>query len=58
MIDNIFDLYVDCLLSSFGSVTATGLSELLNGLISHDKITRRMTPGVFPAKAGIHELAA
>ena len=40
MNDNISDLYVDYLLSSFGSVTSTGLSELVNGSISHDKITR------------------
>lgn len=43
MNDNIFDLYVDYLLSSFGSVTATGLSDLFNGLISHDKITRLLS---------------
>ncbi len=43
MTDNIFDLYVVYLLSSFGSVTATGLSEPVDGLISHDKITRLMS---------------
>jgi len=40
--NDIFDLYVDYLLSSFGSVTATGLSDSVNGLISHDKITRML----------------
>jgi hypothetical protein len=37
------DLYTDYLLSSFGQVTATGLSELLDGSISHDKITRMLS---------------
>ncbi len=32
------DLYTDYLLSSFGQVTTTGLSDLLEGSISHDKI--------------------
>ena len=34
------ELYTDYLISSFGKTTATGLSELLDGEISHDKITR------------------
>ncbi len=36
----IADLYSDYLLASFGATTATGLSELLEGEISHDQITR------------------
>ncbi len=36
----LLDLYVDYLISSFGATTATGLSSLLDGEISHDKITR------------------
>ena len=43
MIDNIFDLYVDYLISSFGAVTATGLSDLVDRFISHDKITRMLS---------------
>lgn len=43
MIDNIFDLYVDYLISSFGAVTATGLSSVLEGVVSHDKITRMLS---------------
>ena len=39
MNDKISDLYVDYLPSSFGRVTATGLSDVVDGLISHDKIT-------------------
>lgn len=34
------ELYTDYLIASFGKTTATGLSEILDGTISHDKITR------------------
>jgi len=34
------DLYTDYLLSSTGPTTATGLSRLLEGALSHDQITR------------------
>ena len=34
------DLYTDYLLSSTGPTTATGLSRLLNGALSHDHVTR------------------
>ena len=37
------DLYTDYLLSSFGQVTATGLSNLLDGAVSHDKIIRMLS---------------
>ena len=36
----LLDIYSDYLLCSFGMTTATGLSALLDGAISHDKITR------------------
>jgi hypothetical protein len=39
----VFDLYTDFLLSSFGPVTATRLSELLDGAISHDQVTRLLS---------------
>ncbi|NJM40198.1 MAG: transposase, partial [Anaerolineae bacterium] len=38
----ILDLYSDYLISSYGQVTATKLSELVGGQISHDKITREL----------------
>jgi len=38
--DEILDLYSDYLMSSFGQTTATGLSALLGGQISHDRIRR------------------
>ena len=34
------DLYSDYLLASFGATTATGLSQLLEGEVSHDQVTR------------------
>ena len=36
----IFELYIDYLVTSFSYTTATGLSNLLDGDISHDQITR------------------
>lgn len=37
---SLLDIYTDYLISSFSKTTATGLSELLDMDISHDKITR------------------
>jgi len=34
------ELYTDYLLSSFGATTATGLSQLSDGALSHDDVTR------------------
>ncbi|MEA3351709.1 MAG: hypothetical protein U9Q82_13910 [Chloroflexota bacterium] len=34
------DLYTDYLISSFGQTTATGLSKLMDGEISHDQVSR------------------
>jgi len=36
----VLDLYTDYLVSSVGQVTATGLASLLDGSISHDRISR------------------
>jgi DDE superfamily endonuclease len=36
----LLEIYSDYLLSSFGQTTATGLSSLLDGAISHDQVTR------------------
>jgi hypothetical protein len=36
----IFELYIDYLVTSFSYTTATGLSSLLDGEISHDQVTR------------------
>ena len=37
---HILDLYSDYLISSFNLTTATGMSEVLDGALSHDQITR------------------
>jgi len=44
------DLYTDYLLSSFGQTSATGLSRLVAGEISHDKITRFLSTNDFSSK--------
>ena len=36
----LLELYSDYIISSFGQITATGLSQVLGGNVSHDKITR------------------
>ena len=36
---NLIDLYTDYLISSFSQTTATGLSALVDGCLSHDQIT-------------------
>jgi len=38
----LLDLYTDYLLSSFGQATATGLSRMVDGAVSHDQITRML----------------
>jgi hypothetical protein len=38
--NKMLDLYSDYLLASFSATTATGLSELLDGEVSHDQVTR------------------
>ena len=45
------ELYSDYLLSSFGYTTATGLSALTSGAVSHDQVTRFLASEDFGAKA-------
>src|SRR5205085_3008879 len=40
MNQSLLDLYTDYLISSFGPTTATGLSRLVEGAVSHDQVTR------------------
>jgi hypothetical protein len=47
---DILDLYSDYLLYGNAQTTATGLSELLDGEISHDKITRYLSSELFDEK--------
>ncbi len=44
------DLYTDYLLSSFGQTSATGLSRLLDGEITHDSVTRFLSVNEFTSK--------
>lgn len=44
------DLYTDYLLSTFGAATATGLSAMLDGDISHDRITRFLSAQDYTSK--------
>jgi hypothetical protein len=44
---SLLDLYTDYLICSFGPTTATGLSRVLDGEISHDQVTRFLSA---PAK--------
>ena len=44
------DLYTDYLLSSFGQTSATGLSRLVDGDISHDSISRLLSGNEFNSK--------
>ena len=46
----LFELYSDYLLSSFGKTTATQLSSLLGGAYSHDQVTRLLSCNHFDSK--------
>ena len=37
------DIYTDYLHTTYGNATATGLSNLLDGAVSHDQITRMLS---------------
>ena len=47
---NLLELYSDYLISSFSYTTATGLSNLLESSISHDKITRFLSSKQYSSK--------
>ena len=49
MSSSLLDLYSDYLISSFGQTSATGLSRLTDGAVSHDRITRFLSE---PQKTG------
>jgi SRSO17 transposase len=44
------DLYTDYLLSTFGAATATGLSAMVDGKVSHDQITRFLSAQDYTSK--------
>lgn len=46
----LLELYGDYLISSFGQITATGLSKTVEGLVSHDQVTRFLSAKDFGSK--------
>jgi hypothetical protein len=44
------DLYTDYLLSTFGAATATGLSAMVDGDVSHDQVTRFLSAQEYTSK--------
>jgi hypothetical protein len=44
------ELYTDYLLSTFGAATATGLSAMVDGDVSHDRITRLLSKQAYASK--------
>lgn len=48
--NNILELYTDYLLTSFSYTTATGLSSLLDGELSHDQVTRFLSQKDYTSK--------
>lgn len=46
----LLDLYSDYLISSFGQTTATGLSKLMDGAISHDQLSRMLASSRMTSK--------
>ena len=51
----LLETYTDYLMSSFSYTTATGLSVISNGKISHDKVTRFLSSEDF-SPSGLWEL--
>ena len=47
---HILDLYSDYLISSFRLTTATGMSDMLDGALSHDQISRFLGQGLLSQK--------
>jgi len=50
------DLYTDYLLSTFGAATATGLSAMVDGDVSHDQITRFLSAQEYTSKDLWHQV--
>jgi hypothetical protein len=56
MTNSNLDLYTDYLLSTFGAATATGLSAMVEGEVSHDKITRLLSEQDYTSKDLWHQV--
>jgi hypothetical protein len=44
------ELYTDYLISTFGAATATGMSAMLDDVISHDRVTRFLAEREYTSK--------
>jgi hypothetical protein len=44
------ELYTDYLISTFGSATATGVSAMVDGDVSHDRVTRFLSERAYTSK--------
>ena len=53
---HLLELYSDYLLSSFGATTATGLSALVDGAVSHDQVTRFLSCADYDGKTLWHQV--
>ena len=49
-------MYTDYLLSTFGAATATGLSAMVDGDVSHDQITRFLSAQEYTYKDLWHQV--
>jgi len=47
---DLFELYSDYLQTSFGATTATGLSKMVDGEVSHDQVTRFLSSKDYSSK--------
>ena len=47
---NLLDIYYDYLIAQNSYATATGLSQMLDGQVSHDKITRFLNGAEYSSK--------
>jgi hypothetical protein len=50
------DLYTDYLLSTFGAATATGLSAMVEGDVSHDQIMRFLSAQEYASRTAYAQL--
>ena len=50
----LLEIYSDYLISSFSQTTATGLSEILDNGVRHDKITRFLSGEAYTSKEWWH----
>jgi len=50
------ELYTDYLISTFGAATATGLSSMVDGDVSHDRVTRFLSEREYTSRDLWHQV--